>query len=89
MILAVLILLGRRSQYEEQVDDQTEMSEPVVERERTESVSSLGSIFATPGGSMQDTSKNVLNRAVNHQRKWEKQVREQRKNIYDDHTMLN
>lgn len=71
------------------MDDQTEMNEPVVERERMESVSSRGSIFAPPGGSVGDTSTNVLNRAVNHQRKWEKQVREQRKNIYDDHTMLN
>lgn len=71
------------------MDDQTEMSEPVVERARTDSVTSRGSIFGAPGSSVSDTSKNVLNRAVNHQRKWEKQVREQRKNIYDDHTMLN
>ncbi|XP_024084078.1 uncharacterized protein CG1161 [Cimex lectularius] len=32
---------------------------------------------------------NVLNRVGHQQDKWKKQVREQRKNIYDNHTMLN
>uniref|UniRef100_A0A1B6ERE5 TMEM9 family protein n=1 Tax=Cuerna arida TaxID=1464854 RepID=A0A1B6ERE5_9HEMI len=32
---------------------------------------------------------NVLNRVGHQQDKWKKQVREQRKNIYDRHTMLN
>ena len=32
---------------------------------------------------------SVLNRAVQHQNKWKKQVQEQRKAIYDQHTMLN
>lgn len=32
---------------------------------------------------------NVLNRVGHQQDKWKKQVREQRKNIYDKHTMLN
>lgn len=32
---------------------------------------------------------NVLNRVGAHQDKWKKQVKEQRKNIYDRHSMLN
>ncbi|XP_050308281.1 uncharacterized protein CG1161 isoform X1 [Anthonomus grandis grandis] len=32
---------------------------------------------------------NVLNRVSNQQDKWKRQVKEQRKNIYDRHTMLN
>lgn len=32
---------------------------------------------------------NVLNRVTNQQDKWKRQVREQRRNIYDRHTMLN
>lgn len=32
---------------------------------------------------------NVLNRVGHQQDKWKKQVREQRRNIYDRHTMLN
>lgn len=33
--------------------------------------------------------RNVLNRVGHQQDKWKKQVREQRKIIYDRHTMLN
>lgn len=33
--------------------------------------------------------ENVLNRVGHQQDKWKKQVREQRRNIYDRHTMLN
>ncbi|MCL4130724.1 UNVERIFIED_CONTAM: hypothetical protein GTU68_028007 [Idotea baltica] len=32
---------------------------------------------------------NVLGRVTHQQDKWKKQVQEQRKNIYDRHTMLN
>lgn len=32
---------------------------------------------------------SVLNRVGHQQDKWKKQVKEQRKNIYDRHTMLN
>lgn len=35
------------------------------------------------------SSVNVLNRVSHHQDKWKRQVQEQRKNIYDRHTMLN
>lgn len=33
--------------------------------------------------------RNVLNRVGQQQNKWKKQVQEQRRNIYDKHTMLN
>jgi len=32
---------------------------------------------------------NVLNRVTNQQDKWKRQVQEQRRNIYDRHSMLN
>lgn len=32
---------------------------------------------------------NVFNRVGHEQDKWKKQVKEQRRNIYDRHTMLN
>lgn len=32
---------------------------------------------------------NVLNRVGHQQDKWKRQVKEQRRNIYDRHTMLN
>jgi len=39
----------------------------------------------TPG----DPSSSVLNRVGRQQSKWKNQVQEQRRNIYDRHTMLN
>lgn len=44
-----------------------------------------------PAGSHQMGMRgsNVLNRVGHQQDKWKKQVKEQRKNIYDRHTMLN
>lgn len=47
---------------------------------------------ATPAGSSihpLGARGNVLNRVGHQQDKWKRQVREQRKNIYDRHTMLN
>lgn len=45
-----------------------------------------------PGGAQnQELSAraNVLNRVGHQQDKWKRQVREQRRHIYDRHTMLN
>lgn len=48
---------------------------------------------STAGGSSQSQQMgvrgNVLNRVTHQQDKWKRQVREQRRNIYDRHTMLN
>lgn len=38
---------------------------------------------------LRGTGANMLNRVGHQQDKWKRQVREQRKNIYDRHTMLN
>ena len=112
MLLDPLLHKGsRRSQYEQQIDDdQTEMRVPGQDdNERTGSISSteplddsytqFNSIIRSPSNSLGATeagpssvtvsSGSVLNRAVQQQNKWKKQVQEQRKNIYDDHSMLN
>lgn len=47
---------------------------------------SSGSGSAHPMGMR---SGNVLNRVGHQQDKWKRQVLEQRRNIYDKHTMLN
>ncbi|KAJ8736839.1 hypothetical protein PYW07_000110 [Mythimna separata] len=46
---------------------------------------------STLGGPSQQMGArgNVLNRVTHQQDKWKRQVREQRRNIYDRHTMLN
>ncbi|XP_308543.5 uncharacterized protein CG1161 isoform X2 [Anopheles gambiae] len=41
------------------------------------------------GQDMHVRENNVLNRVGHQQDKWKRQVREQRRNIYDRHTMLN
>ncbi|XP_063984335.1 uncharacterized protein CG1161 [Diachasmimorpha longicaudata] len=48
-------------------------------------------ISAAPGTSSHQMGvrSNVLNRVGHQQDKWKRQVREQRRNIYDRHTMLN
>jgi len=69
---------GHRSPYQEQINEELSLEEPVTSRDikRSREVSFIG-------------SKNVLDRVGQKQEKWKKQVIEQRKNIYDDHTMLN
>ena len=62
-----------------------------------ESYTQFNSIIRSPSSGLADagpssvtvSTGNVLNRAVQQQNKWKKQVKEQRKNIYDDHSMLN
>lgn len=45
--------------------------------------------IAGPAAGANGAAGSVLNRAVQQQNKWKKQVQEQRKNIYDKHSMLN
>lgn len=103
MLLDPLLHKGRRSQYEQQIDDdQTEMRAPGDEgvhhrhgsTSTDDSYTQFNSIIRSPSASFSgpsgvSVSGNVLNRAVQQQNKWKKQVQEQRKNIFDDHTMLN
>uniref|UniRef100_A0A336ML15 CSON003293 protein n=1 Tax=Culicoides sonorensis TaxID=179676 RepID=A0A336ML15_CULSO len=46
-------------------------------------------VFGASTARNEGGSNNVLNRVGAHQDKWKKQVKEQRKNIYDRHSMLN
>lgn len=69
-------LLNRRkaaSAYQEHVDEELNMEEPLpVHQQRT-----------------RRSSSSVLNKVGQQQDKWKRQVQEQRRNIYDKHTMLN
>jgi len=93
MLLDPLIHKGRRSQYEEQVNDahdtELEDQQPPNGETGRESRSESTSAITPASGSVSLRPKNVLNRVENQQEKWKKQVQEQRKNIYDNHTMLN
>uniref|UniRef100_A0A182JTP2 Uncharacterized protein n=1 Tax=Anopheles christyi TaxID=43041 RepID=A0A182JTP2_9DIPT len=46
-------------------------------------------VTVSNGQDMHVRENNVLNRVGHQQDKWKRQVREQRRNIYDRHTMLN
>ncbi|CAL8105043.1 unnamed protein product [Orchesella dallaii] len=46
-------------------------------------------ILATTAGPSSTAAGGVLNRVGHQQSKWKRQVQEQRRNIYDRHTMLN
>lgn len=50
---------------------------------------SVSAVTSSSGVADSSASVNVLNRVSHHQDKWKRQVQEQRKNIYDRHTMLN
>uniref|UniRef100_A0A182UYU8 TMEM9 family protein n=1 Tax=Anopheles merus TaxID=30066 RepID=A0A182UYU8_ANOME len=54
------------------------------DRERDDTAVTVGN-----GQDMHVRENNVLNRVGHQQDKWKRQVREQRRNIYDRHTMLN
>lgn len=82
-------LLNKRvkSNYQEHTNEEEETPEVAA-----------GQSLPGPGGSSSDSHQmsslrgsgtNMLNRVGHQQDKWKRQVREQRKNIYDRHTMLN
>lgn len=95
MLLDPLLHKTRRSEYEEQVNDihDTELEDTVANASGSESRGSRSeSMTAITSSGMPITTMgktNIVNRAEQHHTKWKKQVEEQRKNIYDDHTMLN
>jgi len=72
---------GQRISYQEQINEEVSMDDQSSDAQRN-SVSSLDDIAIIP-------SKNVINRVNQQQSKWKKQIEEQRKNIYDRHSMLN
>ncbi|KAI1307982.1 Proton-transporting V-type ATPase complex assembly regulator TMEM9 [Halotydeus destructor] len=87
MLLDPLLHKGnRRSQYEEQVDDVTELDD------QQSTVSSEGQELPNMAANTSRDShrrNNVLDRVNFNQDKWKKKVEKQRENIYDKHTMLN
>lgn len=66
------LLNRRRTAYQEHVDEELHMEEPLPIQQRT-----------------RRSSSSVLNKVGQQQDKWKRQVQEQRRNIYDRHTMLN
>ncbi|XP_017485191.1 PREDICTED: transmembrane protein 9-like [Rhagoletis zephyria] len=80
-----------RSNYQQQINEEVSLREQNVPA----STSDLGlqtrrRLPASPLHEPEETTpKGVLNRVQHTQSKWKRQVKEQRKNIYDDHSMLN
>lgn len=60
----------------------------VVSQGSVEGATSTTTILASGSGGG-GTPSGVLNRVGHQQSKWKRQVQEQRRNIYDRHTMLN
>ncbi|RWS04369.1 transmembrane protein 9-like protein [Dinothrombium tinctorium] len=86
MLLEPFLHKGHRSAYQEQINEELSLEEQTasgsINSSRKRILSAAEIIVATP-------QNNVLNRVNQQQNKWKKQVQEQRKNIYDRHTMLN
>lgn len=77
-------LLGkRRVNYQEHMNEEDE----IVEAAQIQMAYPAPS--GSAGGSGGGAQGNVLGHLSQHQDKWKRQVKEQRKNIYDRHTMLN
>lgn len=77
---------GSRRSYDEQINEEVSMDDQSGDAaaNREHSINSLDDVAILP-----PSSKNVINRVNQQQSKWKKQIIEQRKNIYDKHTMLN
>jgi hypothetical protein len=74
------IPLTSRRLYQEHVNEEVSLDEP----------GSNASPFNETGDSTRPrTTSNVLDRVNYKQTKWQQQIQEQRRNIYDKHTMLN
>jgi len=95
MLLDPLLHKGGRMAYQEHVDEvvmedqhpdgQTDSGEgPSGARGRTRTLSGSESII-----SRHPKAAKVLDKVTEQQTKWKRQVQEQRRNIYDAHTMLN
>lgn len=74
-------LMNRRSQnYQEQ------RNEDIIMNSDSRTPEADDQPFANPTTS---TKSNVINRVTQEQSKWKRQVQEQRRTVYDKHTMLN
>ena len=85
-LMAVEYLNGNsssRRSYDEQINEEVSMDDQSSDAaQRPHSISSLDDVAILP-------SKNVINRVNQQQSKWKQTIIEQRRNIYDKHTMLN
>lgn len=87
-------LLNKRvkANYQEHTNEEEETGEPTSSSVHSTSAVELGGVSAADShqmSSLRGSGTNMLNRVGHQQDKWKRQVREQRKNIYDRHTMLN
>lgn len=84
-----------KANYQEHTNEEEEGVDPVAGQSSGSGTSGLGiSSAGIPGDDSHQMNSlrsggNMLNRVGHQQDKWKRQVREQRKNIYDRHTMLN
>lgn len=90
-------LLNKRvkANYQEHTNEEEEAADSVSGQQSSGSIGiGLPGPSSSAGDShqmnpMRGSGGNMLNRVGHQQDKWKRQVREQRKNIYDRHTMLN
>lgn len=79
------LIQQRKPSYERQFDDDVTLDNMASLPSRTGEASHLG---AAAGGTAV-TQRSLLNRVSSEQQKWKGTVQEQRRNIYDNHSMLN
>lgn len=83
-----------KANYQEHTNEEEEGTEATPGQSGNTTTAGVGGV---PGlgadvhqmSSLRSSGGNMLNRVGHQQDKWKRQVREQRKNIYDRHTMLN
>ncbi|XP_054159454.1 proton-transporting V-type ATPase complex assembly regulator TMEM9-like [Oppia nitens] len=76
--------------YEQHIDEEVSMDEQIVsDSDGVTRRRAATTPVISPTSSGGPPPKNMLNRVGQQQTRWKKQVQEQRKNIYDKHTMLN
>lgn len=80
-------LLNKRvkANYQEHTNEEEESVEPIPGQSSSADSHQMNSLRSGVSAG----ANNMLNRVGHQQDKWKRQVREQRKNIYDRHTMLN
>jgi hypothetical protein len=74
--------------YEQHIDEEVAMDEQIAGDDSECSTRRRAASVTSPTSSGGPPPKNMLNRVGIQQNMWKKQVEQQRKNIYDKHTML-
>lgn len=93
VVLDPLILRRKHTQYQEHREEEMALAQyPCMLQAREEATSQSGDeVNMVTARSSRPTTRGgaVLQRVTGQQNRWQKQVQEQRKHIYDRHTMLN